>query len=298
MTTPSFLCSLRRSFGAVGLVVWVAVAHAAVEPTHLDAALALFRTNGKSLEAQQAFEAISKEDPANVQAQLYLSRLAMRRNDHDKSVAYAERAAQLAPNDAECHNVLGDAYGRAAQAASVFRQLGLGKKCLAAYQRAVELAPNRIEFRKSLFNFYSQAPGFAGGGFDKAVAQATAIKQLDPAEGRLTFAALYLGEKKYDLAFAQFDEVLKTNPDDYAALYQIGRLAALSGHAIDRGIASLRRCLELTPPPTTSHAAAHWRLGNLLEKKSDPAGARRAYEASVKIDPNFAPAVEALKKLK
>ena len=93
--------------------------------------------------------------------------------------------------------------------------------------------------------------------------------------------------------------MLKTNPDDYTALYQIGRLAALTGQFVDRGIASLRRCLELTPPPgPQSHAAVHWRLGQLFEKKNDRAGARAAYEAALKLDPNFAQAVEALKKLK
>jgi hypothetical protein len=35
----------------------------------------------------------------------------------------------------------------------------------------------------------------------------------------------------------------------------------------------------------------------LLEKKSDRVAARAAYEASAKLDPTFAPAAEALKKL-
>src|ERR1019366_5112550 len=122
-----------------------------------------------------------------------------------------------------------------------------------------------------------QAPGIAGGGSDKAAAEAAVIKKLDAARGRQAFAALYVADKKYDLAFAEFDEALKLSPDDYAALYQLGRLAAVSGQFLDRGLASLRRCLELTPPPNTpGHAAAQWRIGNLLEKKSDPAGARAA----------------------
>ena len=110
-----------------------------------------------------------------------------------------------------------------------------------------------------------------------------------------------MGEKKFAEAFAEFDEVLKTSTDDFAALYQIGRLAATTGQFIDRGVTSLRRCLEL-PAPTTpnipGHAAAQWRLGQLLEKKSDVPGARAAYEAAVKLDPSFTPATEALKKLK
>ena len=95
--------------------------------------------------------------------------------------------------------------------------------------------------------------------------------------------------------------MLKESPDDYAALYQIGRIAALSGQQLDRGLASLRRCLTLTPPATPNtpgHAAAHWRIGNLLEKKGDQPGARAAYEAALKLDPTFLGAIDALKKLK
>ena len=76
-------------------------------------------------------------------------------------------------------------------------------------------------------------------------------------------------------------------------------MAANTGQFLDRGLAALRHCLELTPGKNDpTHAAAQWRIGNLLEKKNDPAGARAAYEASLKLDPKFPQSIEALKKLK
>jgi tetratricopeptide (TPR) repeat protein len=110
---------------------------------------------------------------------------------------------------------------------------------------------------------------------------------------------LYLKEKKYPEAFALYEEVLQAKPDDYMALYQYGRLSAMSGERPDRGIDCLRKALTL-PAPTGApgHSPAHWRLGNLLEKKGDQAGARAAYEAAVAEDPSFKPAREALQKLK
>lgn len=265
------------------------------------AARTLFQTRGKSAEAQAAFEAIAAADPKNHPAQLHLGLLALRRDDTEKAVAYLERAVALAPTDADSYKALGDACGRSAQKASVFKQLGFAKKCLAAYERAVALSPARVDFHLSLFEYYFRAPALAGGGRDKATATATTIKQLDPAAGRLVFARLFVEDKKFPEAFAQFDEALAAVPDDYAALYQIGRLAALTGQQLDRGLASLHRCLELAPPTvpnTPSHANVQWRLGQLLEKKNDPASARAAYEASLQLDPNFAPAKEALAKLR
>jgi Flp pilus assembly protein TadD len=47
-----------------------------------------------------------------------------------------------------------------------------------------------------------------------------------------------------------------------------------------------------------SLAAAHYRLGNILEKKGDAAGARAEYETSIKIDAKQKEARAALAKLK
>ncbi len=252
-------------------------------------------------EAQQAFEQLAAADPKNAEVNYHLGDLALRRHQLDQGVAYLEKSVAADPQNSRYHHRLGDAYGTQAAEASVFRQLGFAKKCLAAYERAVALDPKNVDARASLFEFYRRAPSLLGGGFDKAAAQAAAIKQLDAPRGRFLFATLYAGEKKYAEAFAQYDEVLQADPNDFAALFQIGRLAATTGQFVDRGLTSLRRCLELpapTTPNTPGHAAAHWRLGNLLEKKHDPAGARAAYEAAVKLDPNFTPAAESLKKLK
>src|SRR5262249_43519172 len=149
------------------------------------------------------------------EAQYYLAELALRRDDADKAVAYAAKAVELTPNNADAQHALGDAYGLSAQRASIFSQFGLAKKCLTAYHRAVELAPANVDFHQSLFEYYRQAPGIAGGGLDKAEIEAGVIKQLDPVRGRSAFATIFVAQKKYDHALAEFDEVLKTAPDDY-----------------------------------------------------------------------------------
>lgn len=276
------------------------MAFAAVDPARLAAAEEQFKT-GRPAEAQAAYEAILKDEPTNFTAASRLGQLALRRDDTEHAISYLEKAVELDPKHSETRRILGDAYGRAAQKKGIFGGLGLGKKCLASYQKAVELDPKNIDAHGSLFDFYRMAPGIAGGNSEKALAEAAAMKQLEPMRGRIAFATFYVSEKKYDRALAEFDEVLKKEPDDFNALYQVGRLAALSGQYVDRGIASLRRCLGLPLPSEhqgPGKAAANWRLGNLLEKKNDRAGARTAYEAAVKLDPSFTPAAEALKKLK
>jgi tetratricopeptide (TPR) repeat protein len=197
---------------------------------------------------------------------------------------------RLAPDDARIHNALGDAFGLAVQNAPVLAKLGWARKCLAAYQRAVELAPGSAAFRWSLLGYYCVAPRIAGGGLEKAHRQADEIARLDPGSGRVARATLALAEERFEAAFAQFEDVLRKSPDDFLALYQIGRCAALSGLHLERGRAALQRCLELRPPEgdgQPTHAAVHYRLGNLHEKRGERDVAEVHYARARELHPDF-----------
>jgi tetratricopeptide (TPR) repeat protein len=291
------LCCMKTFFAALAGLLLLCPGLRAADPAALKTGVDLFNQR-KWAEAQGVFDTLGRSDGGNPEVQFYLGRLALQRDDYQSAVTFLETAVSLAPQDSRYQHRLGDAYGRAAQKASLFSQMGLAKKCRAAYEKAVELDPKNLDARFGLLGFYQQAPGIVGGGLDKAHAQAEEIKKLNPTRGHLASAGVYVVEKKYPEAFAEFDEVLKDRPDDYSALFQIGRLAAISGEQLDRGLAALRRCLELSPGETQpGHAAAQWRIGNILEKKDDKPGARAAYEAALKIDPKFSQAAESLKKL-
>jgi tetratricopeptide (TPR) repeat protein len=252
----------------------------------------------KWAEAQVTLETLTAAEPANAEAFFYLGESFLYRDQGEPAVPPLEKAVALAPANSDYRRHLGDAYGLSAQQAGFFSKTGWALKCKAAYEKAVELDPKNISARQSLLEYYRQAPGFAGGGMDLAYAEAAEIQKLDPVRGRLAYAGLYVSEKKYAEAFALYEQVIKDSPDDYAALYQVGRLAAVSGVNVDRGLTALRRCLTLTPPSgQPGFSPTQWRIGNLLEKKGDKGGARAAYEAALKADPNFAQARESLKKL-
>jgi len=275
---------MHRPAAVLAYFLLLACCSAAADPAALKAAVDLYQQR-KPLEAQKAFEALARADAQNADVLFYLGRLALQRDDPDAAITLLEKAVALVPTDSRYFHRLGDAYGRAG-------------KSRTAYEKAVELDPKSVDARLSLLGFYQQAPGIVGGGMDKAYAQAQEIKKLDANRGRMAVAGLYVTEKKFDLAFAQFEEALKSNPDDYAALFQFGRLAAISGLRMDEGLVALRKCLTQTPPEGQPPlAAAHWRIGFILEKQGDKAGARAEYEASLKLDPKFPQALESLRKL-
>jgi tetratricopeptide (TPR) repeat protein len=266
--------------------------------TPAESALALFKAK-RYPEARAAFEQIAAADPANAVAHYYLGVLALRRSDVDESIRQLEKATALDPKNSDYFADLGAAYGSAAGSATLFAKLGLAQKCQAALEHSVELNPDNLAARNGLVSYYRAAPGFVGGGMAKAYGEAEEIRKRDPLMGAVVLSQLYIAEEKYDPAFAVLEEALHKKPDAYIALYSLGRLAAQSGQRLDRGERALRRCLELTPGKgEPGHAPVQWRLGNLAEKRGDPAAARAAYEAALKLDPDFTQAKDSLAKLK
>jgi Flp pilus assembly protein TadD len=73
----------------------------------------------------------------------------------------------------------------------------------------------------------------------------------------------------------------------------------MCGQRLDQGASALRQYLASTPtedePPLW---AAHWRLGQILEKMSDVPGARAEYAAALKLNPTQPQLVEAAARLK
>jgi tetratricopeptide (TPR) repeat protein len=287
---------MQRPPAVIGLLALLAVTRSVAAPS-LDEARKLL--SARDLPgAKAAFEQIAAAEPGNAEAFSYLSRVALATDDVAAAVTAGEKAVALAPQNSDYRRRLGDAYGRSAQKAGIFSKLSFANKCREAYEKAVALDPANLDARNALVVYYTQAPSIAGGGLDKAYAQAAEINRLDPNRGRGVTASLYVHEKKYAEAFGLYEEILRASPDDYAALYQIGRLAAVTGERAERGLAALTRCLALPVPDGQPGAApVQWRIGNLREKLGDKAAARVAYEAALKADPKFAAAAESLKKL-
>jgi len=249
-------------------------------------------------QAQAALEKATTAAPKDAEAWALLGQAHIALNNAEGAVAALETAASLDPKSSNYQRQLGDAYGVSAQKAGLFGKISFAKKCKAAYDKAVELDPKNIDARWSVMEYCRQAPAIAGGGMDGAYAQAEEIRKLDPVRGRVALATLYVADKKMVEAFGLFDEALQANPNDYVALYQLGRLSAMTGQRLDQGLASLRLCLTLpVPDGQPGPAPVNWRIGNLLEKKGDKAGARTAYQAAIAADPTFVRALEALRKL-
>lgn len=281
-------------------------------------------------EAKKILSGISEGQSDFAAARYFLGRIAFEEKQYEDAADFFEEATEADAKSADYFNWLGNALGSIAKDANPFRQGILAPKMKSAWESAVALDPKNLDARRSLIEYYTQAPSFMGGSFEKAHEVALQIKKLNPAEGHLAagriftkeekfveaekefvamakanpdyvggLANFYVSRKQYDKAFAIYEALLAKDSQNMQTVYQLGRLSAVSGTRLESGEANLKKYLTYQPKAgEPSLAAAHMRLGNIYEKKGDKAAAKKAYETSLKLDANMQEAKDGLARVK
>ena len=149
--------------------------------------------------------------------------------DYKRAGDAFEKALALAPQSSELHRLMGSVYGRRAETGSMLTAPGNAKKAHQYFERAVELDPNNREAAANLFEYYLEAPGFLGGGLDKAENLAKRIVTLDMPAGHHALAQVERKQKRYDAAEEQLKRAIELAP------HQVGRLIDLAKFLADRG---------------------------------------------------------------
>ncbi|HKB92540.1 MAG TPA: tetratricopeptide repeat protein [Opitutaceae bacterium] len=270
----------------------------ALAETPLESAIVLYRDQ-KLSEARTALQKITVDEPTNAEACYYYGMTLRHRGDEralDDALPWLEKAVQLQPENAV---YLADYGGTSLQFARVHRSLSAATKGRDAMEKSLLKNPGNLDTREGLYQFYTQAP-WPLGSSSKAQIHLGEITKRNPDRGILIGIQAKTDAKKYDEAFQLCEGILAKKPDDYIALYQYGRTVSASGKNLERGLACLQKCINLTPPGPSSPQPTHawFRIGTLQEKLGRPADARAAYETALKLDATNKGAADALAKLK
>jgi tetratricopeptide (TPR) repeat protein len=273
-----------------------------------------------------------KAQPQDAEAYNLLARTYYATARWDEAVAAGEKAVALAPDSSAYHMWLGRIYGEKADHSSFVTAAGLVKKVRAEFERAVELDSNNLDARSDLAEFYLEAPGFMGGGKDKARQQAASIANHDAAAAHWLEARIAEKDKRYADAEREYKAAIESS--GYQARYWLNlasffkrqhrynEMEAAISSAVDSdrkkpanyldaatllvgagrnfiGAAQLIR-KYLTGGPTTEEAPAfkaHYVLGEILEKQGDKAGAATEYKAALQLAKDYAAAKEGLARV-
>jgi len=157
-----------------------------------------------------------------------------------------ERAVALEPGNSSYHLWLGRAYGRRAETSSMITAPGFANKARQFFERAVQLNPDNLEAQSDLLEYYLEAPGFLGGGFDKASATAAEIARISPAEGHWAQAKLAEKHKEFSSAEAQLKRALEIAPQQVGRLIDLARLFTRQGRYQEADL-SLAKADQIAP---------------------------------------------------
>jgi tetratricopeptide (TPR) repeat protein len=323
MTYHVSSAQFRRSTAgmfAVFLCAALLPALAAVEDD-LPPELAQLHTAGKYQELVRGLEVALKTQPESAALHYWLGRAYYELRDYDRAEDSLDRATELAPDRSEYFDWLGKASGRRAQQANPFSAMSLARKTHRSFETAVRLAPTNVEAQRDLIRYLLNAPGFLGGGEDKALKQIQALSIVDGVDGMLARAEYYISRKKPDLAAAEYQRILKTDVRRIGVQMEIaefyrdrgdaGQMRAVVDAAAKRGpndprleyyrgvalvLAKedsaaaekhLRAYLQTVPDSSQvpSHASAHVWLGRLYEAEGKSDQAAAAYQAALSVNP-------------
>jgi tetratricopeptide (TPR) repeat protein len=283
-------------------------------------------------EAKNLLTRIARGTPEYPEAQYYLGRIAVEQKDYDESIQRFEKAVNSRPDVVEYHNWLGVMYGVVAMDANPIKQAYLAPKIKNEFEKAAALDPNNLQTQWGLITYFTSAPGFLGGSWEKSFECARVIARNNPAQGLRALGLIYSAQKKMDLAekefvaalkleptnpendyalarfyedhgkyeeaFAVYDVVLKKDPGNMVAAFRVGSMSARRGCQLEKGILYLNQYLAYSPRLNEpSHSGANISLGMIYEKKGDKPKAKSYYETSLKLEPGMKEALAGLARL-
>lgn len=149
--------------------------------------------------------------------------------DYKQAIDALERAFAAEPGNSSYALWLGRAYGRRAENSSPFTAPGYANKTRQFFEKAVQLDPRNLDALNDLFEYYMEAPGFLGGGVDKAKALAGRISQVDPSEGQAAEARVYEKNKDYRGAEESLRRAVELAPSRAGRLIELARFLMRRG---------------------------------------------------------------------
>lgn len=181
---------------------------------------------GHFKQARVLVEAREKANPDDASTLYLLSRLALVSGDARAAVPLAERAATLEPKNPDYRYQVAECVGSMAQRAGVFKGLGLAKRFKREAEATLALDPRHVDAHEGLIEFFSVAPGIAGGDNRRARALADTLVGIDSARGRLAQATLAFREKQPVRGEEALRQAVRADPNSYPARLSLARFCA------------------------------------------------------------------------
>ena len=150
--------------------------------------------------------------------------------DFKKAAESLQKACANDPRNSEYMDWLGRAYGKRAETGSPLLAPANASKARQAFEKAVQLNGKNSEALSDLFDYYLEAPGFLGGGLDKAAQVAQKLAVVDPPEGYFSKAQLAQKAQQFGVAEQHLRQAVALAPQQAGRWIDLAKLLAKEGH--------------------------------------------------------------------
>lgn len=188
--------------------------------------------------------------------------------DYKQAIEALEKACAAEPRNSGYALWLGRAYGRRAETSGPFTAPLYASKTRQYFEKAVELDPRNLDALNDLFEYYLEAPGFLGGGLDKAAAAAARIERIDAADGNTAEAHLAEKKKDYQGAEQHFRRAVESAPQQASRLVELARFLMRRGRdqEAEQAFAKAEAAAPNNPKLLYERAEAYIRNGRNLDQ--------------------------------
>jgi Flp pilus assembly protein TadD len=232
-------------------------------------------------------------DPAT---EFLLGRDYLMLGEFKKSTDHLERAVHAAPNNAEYQDWLGRAWGKRAETSNILAAAGYAGKAREAFETSVRLDPSNSDALSDLFDYYLDAPGFMGGGYEKAMKVADQISIVDPSEGYFEKAKLAQKRQQYEDAEKNLRRAVAVAPHSVGHMIALARLLAKQGRTRDADSVLAQARAAAPESPTVWYATADIYIAQ--KRNLDEAKDLLQRYISAPLTPDDPPKQDALRLLK
>jgi tetratricopeptide (TPR) repeat protein len=232
---------VSRLFTSVALLGMAVIALVPVHAQSLASAEELYKRT-----EYQASIAVLDKHAGDAATSFLLGRNYFMLGDFKQATDYLQKAVAANPRNGEYQDWLGRAWGKRAETSNPLLAPGFASKARQAFEKSVELDPKNADALSDLFDFYLNAPGFLGGGYDKAAAVAKQLAAIDPPEGYFEEAKLAEKRKEFDTAETHLRQAIAATPHKVGGLLELAKFLAKQGRT-NESDAALAEAQKIKP---------------------------------------------------
>ncbi len=157
-----------------------------------------------------------------------------------------EKASAADAKNSEYVDWLGRAYGKRAEMGNPLSAPAWASKARQAFEKSVALDPKNRDALDDLFDYYLEAPGFLGGGLEKAALVADKLSAIDPGEAYYDRFKLDQKRKEFGSAEKHLREAVAAAPHSVGHLIALAKFLATQGR-ISESDALFAKAQEVSP---------------------------------------------------